>query len=252
MKRIRTRNEPTPGLAKYRQTAADPSWSGFRRLRHQRAYRELRNALLDLQHGLCAYCEASLDEERCQIEHVVPRSDPRSGAHRELDVANMVVGCLGGAEAGPPGDVGSEDDLPLPSSANLSCGQKKGGRVSPDFMDPRAIPAAPALVRVDGSGRIESDAASCRSAGASTEQVTRTVEFLNLNAARLRQERRRRWRSLVRRATAARDRRTREAWVRSELLPGRDDRLVGFLSTARSFFGPLGERILAEPPRDWI
>ena len=252
MKRIRTRNEPTPGLARYRQTAADPSWSGFRRLRHQRAYRELRNALLDLQHGLCAYCEASLDEERCQIEHVVPRSDAQSGPRRELDIANLVVCCLGGAELGPSSDLEPEDDGPVPSSGNLSCGQKKGPHTSPEFVDPRTLPAVPALLRVDRSGRIESDEASCRSAGSNPERMTQTIELLNLNAARLRQERRRRWRSLVRSAAAPRDGRTREVWVRSELLPGRDDRLVGFFTTARSFFGPLGERILAEPPQVWI
>ena len=204
------------------------------------------------QHGLCAYCEASLDDERCQVEHVIPRSDPARGQSRELDIANMVACCFGGAEPREPADAPPGEPGRAPSRDRLSCGQIKGDRMNGDFMDPRTLPAAPSLVRVDRSGRIEVDETACRSTGQAADRMAGTVELLNLNAGRLRRERRRRWTSLLRGTAAADGRQALDTWRRSELLPGRDDRLVEFFTTARSFFAPFAERVLAEPPQGWI
>ena len=119
-------------------------------------------------------------------------------------------------------------------------------------MDPRDLPALPSLIRVLDDGRIEADMAACTSAGVSAGDVNRTIEVLNLNARRLRIARARHWTAL------------NEAWgeplgdselrykaARSELLPV-DGRLPEFFTTARCFFGPLADRVLDEPPREWI
>ncbi len=42
------------------------------------------------------------------------------------------------------------------------------------------------------------------------------------------------------------------AWIRSLLTPDENGRLVPFFTTPRSYFGPLSEPILAQPPQTWI
>ena len=80
MKRIRPLREGTPGLAGYLELEMeDPNWNGFRDHNTGASYRELIEALVALQHGLCGYCEFDLIELDRQIEHVVPQSDPVRG-----------------------------------------------------------------------------------------------------------------------------------------------------------------------------
>ena len=78
------------------------------------------------------------------------------------------------------------------------------------------------------------------------------MRVLNLNADRLCLARERWWNDLVRRSGEAVEATQIEAWVREVLTPDEDDRLAPFFTTSRSYFGSLGERILAEPPQDWI
>ena len=76
MKRIRELNNPTPGLAEYLDCVGDDAnWVEFRSHNSGTAYRELREALTQNQHGLCAYCEFEINEWLRQVEHVVPQSD---------------------------------------------------------------------------------------------------------------------------------------------------------------------------------
>jgi len=78
------------------------------------------------------------------------------------------------------------------------------------------------------------------------------VEVLNLNAKRLCLARERWWEDLVERNREAIGAAHIEAWVRAVLTPDEDGRLVPFFTTSRTYFGPLAERVLAEPPQDWI
>jgi len=41
------------------------------------------------------------------------------------------------------------------------------------------------------------------------------------------------------------------AFAVAQLLPDTDGRLAPFFTTARSFFGPLAERILERQPEEW-
>ena len=247
MKRVRTVQEPTAGLADYLDSVDRGSWDDFGSHIGGRSLRELREVLVGNQHGLCAYCEKAVAAERAgsQIEHVVPRSDPMHGPAKELDITNLVACCDGGEkETTGSGRRGRR--------TRLSCGQAKGDRSDPDFVDPRALPASPALVSVDSSGRIEADRDACRSAGWSPERVSGTVEVLNLNTERLCLARERWWGDLVATSTRFDDPTRIGAWVQEVLTPDEDERLVPFFSTSRSYFGRLGERVLVEPPQDWI
>ena len=248
MKRIRKLLDPTPGLKDFLAVAGQhASWERFRSRRWRRAYRCLAKELTNLQHGLCGYCETDVAATDRQVEHVVPRSAGARGARLELDVGNLMVCCMGGTAQS-----GDADRYLKPVKPNRSCGEAKGGRVNGEFVDPRNLPALPALVRVRDDGSIEADADACRSAGVSAEHVTRTIEVLNLNALRLRVAREKRWRALNdawEQEFGDPDRMTEAA--RDELLPA-NGRLRRFFTTSRSYFGPIAEQVLDEPPRAWV
>ncbi len=158
MKHIRRLREQTPGLADYlRVETQRASWGGFHSHDRGRAYRSLFEALKELQHGLCGYCEIDLTELDRQVEHVVPQSDPVRGASQALDYRNMIACCKGGTA--PSGDPSRRLE---PVRRNRSCGEAKGDRVNGEFVDPRNLPAVPSLIRVLDDGRIEADVAACR------------------------------------------------------------------------------------------
>lgn len=253
MKRIRRLHEPTRGLGSYLDCVGhDAEWEDFRSHDSGNSYRELLNELIDLQHGLCGYCEIDLKELDRQIEHWIPRSAP-IGAPRALDVTNMMACCKGGTNSvygSTP--VRDETRHREPVRHHQSCGQKKGDQVDADLVDPRTLPALPSLTRVLVNGTIEADAVACESVGECADRVQRTIEILGLNVRRLRDARERHWRTL------------NDAWkdhvddpgvmgeaARGELLP-KNGRLPRFFTTNRSYFGSASERILDERPREWV
>ena len=259
MKTIRKLNDPAPGLSDYLSSAGDDTdWDEFRSHDSGRSYKQLRDALAENQHGLCAYCEVGAREHK-QIEHVIPRSDPQQGKERELDVVNMVACCMGGTvpEAGL-NDAGDEGRHRKPRSHNVSCGQAKGNRNDEGFIDPRTLPAAPSLARVRENGRLEADESACISAGFRSDHMTRTIEILNLNSERLRLAREKRWNDLTELSEDIEDDPDEiRKWVRSVLTPDENGRLLPFFTTSRCYFesligGPLSEGILAEVPQEWI
>ena len=253
MKRIRMLCESTRGLGEYLDCVEHGAeWQDFRSHDAGNSYGELLNEMIDLQHGLCGYCEIDLTELDRQVEHVVPRSAP-NGASRSLDVTNMIACCKGGT-AGVYGNTRKRDETRYrePVRHNQSCGQKKGDRVYKNLIDPRTLPALPSLIRVLLDGTMKADAKACECVGESADRVERTIEILGLNVRRLRDARERRWRTL------------NDTWkdyvddpdmmgevARGELLP-KNGRLPRFFTTNRSYFGSVGERILAEHPQVWI
>ena len=246
MKCIKTMVEPTPELSNYLEEATTPEYNEFRDYRGGAAYRELIAELVNLQRGLCGYCEIeiNLNQSNHQVEHVVPRS-----AHPEaaLHASNLIACCKGGT-------VESKDKERFlkPPKRNLSCGQAKAERDDPQFLDPRLLPALPSLLVVRNDGRIEADSDACQSEE-EVARVEKTIEILGLNVERLRAARERRWRDLL------------DVWAgyfqsddvmtqgaQSALLPGRDGRLARFFTTRRSFFGRYGEHVLSLAPDSWI
>lgn len=245
MKRIRGFAGPIPGLNEYLAHAgADASWRGYRR---GARYQQLAETLSSLQHGLCGYCENDIRDADRQIEHVVPRSHPRYGRKRTFDAANMIACCKGG----------TSDDAAIRADKERfpgeSCGQAKGDNTDPDFIDPRSLPALPSLLRVRANGRIEADDRTCAQVGVAVNRVKRTIEILGLNVERLQRTRERHRRRLDEGwQDFADDGTTMERWARQILFPNGDGNLYRLFTTSRSYFGELGERVLAEEPRDWI
>ena len=253
MKRIRRLQGPIPGLAEYRKQAGPAaSWRGYRsRPAGSARYRKIVGKLADLQHGLCGYCEIDLREGDRQVEHVIPVSDPNRGADYELDAGNMIACCRGGASDDP--NVRQDPERFSPSEpSEESCGHAKGANVDPAFVDPRTLPDLPSLTRVRPSGQVEANTSACEAAGWSANDVDKTIQILGLNVQRLQRARRDYWNTLSGMmpkyhgdANAMRD------WARTRLLPKRGS-LPKFFTANRSYFGELGESVLAEAPRDWI
>ena len=249
MKRIRTLHHRPPNFEDY-LNSEEASWQGFRDHNVGASYKELIETLIELQHGLCGYCEIGLTELNRQIEHVVPQNDPRHGAAKSLDVTNMIACCKGGSFSDWSGD---EDQYLDPPKENLSCGQKKGDSTNADFVDPRKLPTLPSLMRVRPNGKIRADANACSSAGIAPERVTHTIEILGLNVERLRRAREKRWNALKNSwNTHWDDLDVINAAARMELLPDRANSLSKFFTTTRSYFGPLAERVLEQQPQAWI
>ena len=256
MKIVRRLEEPTPGLATYLDcVGGDVGWDEFRSHGAGASYKELRAALTGNQRGLCAYCEMTIRGQSHQIEHVIPRNALEHGHAKALDITNMLACCMGGTapEFGLREDGEAEKDrYREPVRDNMSCGQAKGNRKEDTFIDPRTLPAAPSLVKVMENGRLEVDEEACRTAGVTPDHMTRTIEILNLNADRLRSAREKHWNDLVEVSGDIDDPEKMGAWVRSVLMPDENGNLAPFFTTARCYFHPFGEYILAEDPHAWI
>lgn len=258
MKRIRELNKPTLGLAEYLAAVGDDAnWDGFRDHNAGASYSELIEKLIDVQHGLCGYCEINLTELDRQIERIIPQGDPQQGVSREVEVTNMIACCKGGTSpVFASSERSSDEDRYLePVKNNMSCGQAKGDLNDAEFVEPRKLPALPSLTKVLVDGRIEVDEKACESVDISAARVIRTIEILNLNAERLRSAREKQWNDLEEEADQigdSDDSDTMDAWMRSVLMPDDAGRLVPFFTTARSYFGPFAERVLEQQPQVWI
>ena len=224
------------------------NWERFRDHAGGASYRELVEALVNLQHGICGYCEIDLQERDRQVEHVIPQSDPIRGDAHALDSSNMIACCKGGTLM-----TADEARRLDPVKRNRSCGEAKDNRTDADFVDPRTLPDLPSLTRVSFDGRIAADAVSCEDCGIPEGKIERTIEILGLNTERLRRARESRWDAL------------QELWesemgtpelmtaaATEELVPNHDNRLPRFFTTSRSFFGLYAEQVLSNLPRNWI
>lgn len=241
MKKIRELNTPTPGLAEYLNIVGDETnWEEFRSHNSGASRDELMDALVQNQHGLCAYCEIAIKGRHRQIEHVIPQSDDEMGKAKALDIANMVACCIGGTES------------KASKRGGPSCGQAKGNQSDENFIDPRILPAQPSLTKVLRDGSITVNEEACKSEGISAARVRKTIEILNLNAERLRLARTKYWNDLVERSGQYDDPDKMKAWIRDVLIPDEDEQLTPFFTTNRSYFGPLSESILAQQPQTWI
>ncbi len=258
MKKIRELNNPTSGLAQYRNSVeVKANWDAFRDHNQGASHKELIERLIAVQHGLCGYCEINLTETDRQIEHIIPRNDPQQGAAREVDVTNMIACCKGGTSStyAPSEKSHDEDRYLRPVRDNMSCGQAKGDLNEANFLDPRKLPALPLLTKVLVNGEIEVDKKACKSEGIPVSHVRRTIEILNLNAKRLQLARAKQWNDLEEESGQIGDPDdpdTMNAWIRDVLIPDENGQLTPFFTTNRSYFSPLSELILAQQPQTWI
>ena len=255
MKPIRVIDEPPRGLAHYLRLVGDEAyWDELRSHDSGTAYRELIEELISNQRGLCAYCETSISAESRQAEHVVPRSEKARGRSLELDISNLVACCLGigGLRTGRTGPAAAPDEPRRSRGSNESCGQAKADEWWGGFLDPRRLPPAPPMLKVREDGFIEPDEEACSAAGFAADDARRSIKTLNLNANRLRHARRRQWDDLVETSAGVLNETGMTTWVRTVLTPDERGRLGPFFTTSRSYFGRVGERILAQQPQEWI
>ena len=257
MKPIRSLCGPTTGLKEYLAVDGDKAeWPRFYNYNGSAAYEELRNELVSLQHGLCGYCEISLLVGLdCQIEHVIPRSDPSTGAANTFNVVNLVACCEGGTKGRIFGESRSKDPARFlePSEANTSCGQRKKDETIPDFVDPKDLPVSPSIFRVGLNGDIEVIEGACNQFGVSVESAGNTITFLGLNVPRLRRARENYYNALD--DDLDEHLNTSEAIIeeaRRTLLPDDAGTLRKFFSTSRTYFGEVGESVLSRTPQSWI
>jgi uncharacterized protein (TIGR02646 family) len=246
------------------QFVSDPStpntWPAFGNYQAGAGRKELTAALVEQQHGLCAYCEIALVSDDTRVEHFVPQSDPVFGATLAVDHRNLMAVCMGGSNAnfGPTAlnpDPGRYLD---PVRANMSCDAAKGNTPATMFLDPRSVPAFPSLFSVNEDGVLSADPASCATQGLDVTAVETHILGLRLNVGRLRNQR-----EAVRAALTQTYQIFSErpqpifqqqllAFAENQLLPDESNRLSRFFTTTRSFFGPIAEQILEHPPHAWI
>ncbi len=257
MKPIRSLCGLTTGLKEYLAVDGDQAeWHRFHDYNGSAAYEELRNELVSLQHGLCGYCEINLLVGLdCQIEHVIPRSDPSTGAANTFNVVNLVACCEGGTKARIFGEPRSKDPVRFlePAEANTSCGQRKKDDTIPDFVDPRNLPVSSSIFRVGLNGDIEANEDACNQFDISVESARNTITLLGLNVPRLRRARENYYNALEDDSDGHLD--IPEAIIeeaRRTLLPDDAGTLRKFFTTSRTYFGEMGESVLSRTPQSWI
>ena len=87
MKRVYKSPVTPERLHNYAQAFPDETWEHFRR-RNRRGYREVKQQLLQDQHGLCAYCEISIklaenedNVDDFRVEHFFPKVGTQLSGH---------------------------------------------------------------------------------------------------------------------------------------------------------------------------
>ena len=250
MKKIRSLDGPTPGLVAYLDDDVidTKDWDEFRSHKSGDSHSQLIEALVEIQHGLCGYCEIDIKNTDRQVEHVIPQSHPKHGAKLALDYRNLIACCKGGTLL-----TGDQTRRLDPVKRNRSCGEAKENKMPAKFIDPRNLPALPSVTRVIFDGRLQPDKEACKRTGIPVDSVEKTIELLALNCERLRRARENHWNALSDIwKTKVSDSEIMDAAARGELLPDNDNRLPRFFTTSRSYFGSSGEKVLSKDPMDWI
>ncbi len=192
MKRIYKRSEEPYRLKRYRERWPYETWDRFHRYDRD-AYREIKKALLEDQHYLCAYCEIDIkfaDDvttdpniiDDFRVEHFVPKSTTREGGHNyHLDWWNMLGVCHGASQS----KVVDAKKRYSKLMSDRSCDVPKSGKtISGNILNPLKIPKRQRLFSfVEVSGKMLVDTTSCPSS--LVRKAENTIEELNLNAPRL-------------------------------------------------------------------
>ena len=251
MKPLRTLVAAPSGLATYlSDTELNHTWSNFRDQVGD-SYHELRDALVQLQHGLCGYCEQTIPKDDTQVEHVIPQSISTNGHGHGLDPTNMIACCKGGTATNfyGPGTNQSDPDR----VGDRSCGQAKMNTHNERFVDPRSLPKRPSLFKVGASGRIEADEAACQEMGIAKCRVDHTIEILGLDVDRLKRARAKRWQFINTSYSDYFDNpEVMQRAARSELLPDASGDLPPFFTTNRSYFMQFSDLVLKESDDSWV
>ena len=131
MKRVYKSKEEPELLRQYRLHNPEETWEHFRR-RCRRGYKQVREAILRDQHGLCAYCEVGIklaeeegEVDDFRVEHFYPKNATQEHGHNyHLDWRNLLGVCHGGSQPYVPDPEWRYSS----QKRDRSCDVPKGGR----------------------------------------------------------------------------------------------------------------------------
>ena len=252
MKRVYKRDEAPPLLTRYKEKFPHETWEHFRR--HCRGgYPQVKQAILEDQHYLCAYCEISikLAEEEGElddfrVEHFHPKSDTLGDGHNfHLDWRNLVGVCHGGSQQNIP----EADKRYSKYKSDRSCDVPKAGKeITSDLLNPMHIPAQERIFRyIEFTGKRAVDENSCPKH--LKRRAENTIKELNLNAPRLMRMRKtviNELREEIELAVARGEdlEEVLNYLAQTSLLPDIDNRDLPFFSTIRWYLGEAAENII--------
>lgn len=176
---------PEPEELKNYKKRYSSQFKRYADLKKNRAFEKVRDTLASDQKGLCAYCEMELHEKNRSVEHFIPRHQSTKENNHDLDWQNMLAICL------PPGGM-KDDDLKNPQLLKDSpcCGKKKD-RDIPDsrLLNPLNLPTLRLFKFSSKDGEIRPDEIACLKSGIPIENVKFTIDILELNVQRLKDQR---------------------------------------------------------------
>lgn len=189
------------------QLPTDAVWDHFDENQELgRCKRQLRQHLIDEQTGLCIYCECKINADSSHIEHVFPKSEDKY-PEKTFDYSNLVASCNGD----------KCDKNQEWSGDERSCGHWKSDEFSESlFLNP--------VADADLGDYFVFNKTHCtiESSPKNSERADYTITCLNLNSARLCNER-----SNARKAL--------EKALRSRFTVNRKQQLQQLLSRKRPF-----------------
>jgi len=145
----------------------------------------IRSTLISDQKGICAYCEMTIHEKLCSVEHFIPCEQSTREINYDLDWQNMLAICL------PPGAI-TEDDLAkseLPHNSPC-CGKAKDNLIPSDrLLNPLKLTTSRIFRFRSEDGEILPDEIACKQVGIPVEYAEFTIETLRLNVQRLKARR---------------------------------------------------------------
>ena len=184
MKKVLKSPEPEE-LKNYRERFSSQfkRWNDLKK--NKETLNAIRKTLASDQKGLCAYCEMSIHENNRSVEHFIPCRESTKENNHDLDWQNMLGICR------PPGGV--EDDHEQNSKLlkySRCCGHKKDGFI-PDgrLLNPLNLPILRLFKFSSKDGEIRPDEKACEDSGIPIENVRFTIDTLELNIQRLKDQR---------------------------------------------------------------
>jgi uncharacterized protein (TIGR02646 family) len=276
MKKVKQLDNAPPGLQHFLEQYPDErDWKVFKNYqeyrdnKNQRADKELIDALIEVQHGLCAYCEIDLTETPydSQVEHFHPKCDRNNQINWTYKITNLFAACKGGTSKiifGTGSKFYTSKRFLEPEKENHSCGDPKANKipgVDIELLKPSELPLI-SLFSISRDGKINIYEHNCHQSGINSVQVENTIQELNLNCARLKDARMEVFEKIkdtfenemVALGETATDAEIKDLQLRlaEQFLFEKNNLLGEFFTTIRSYFGLAAETILEKNFERWI
>lgn len=185
MKKVLKKADIPPLLRRYKEINPTATWDQFRASPARK--REIKEALLIDQGGLCAYCEIDLLEKDesgdadLRVEHFHPKTDTSTTHNWHLDWNNLMACCHGGSNPNV------RDAVNRSTSPDHSCDvPKEDTNLDGIILNPLEIPHSPALFRCERTtGSLKVHEENCNAAAISQMKAQKTIDELRLDANRL-------------------------------------------------------------------